>query len=185
MKTKTLAISVLLLAVVLAPLALAEEPIRRGPRSEHGRFGGRSAMNGDMAGLLLGRLADKLELTEKQRESIKAIREEARPEAEKSRQAVREVMKTLREATADGTKAEIIAAGKAVGDAFTEQALLRAATMKQVKTVLTDEQLAKLKELRAEMRERMQQRREDADGPRKPHSKGRGGQRRKNRPEQD
>ena len=190
MKTKTLTISILLLAVVLAPLTMAEESTRRGPRdgqgrSEQGRggFGGHPGTGGDMGGFLLGRLADKLELTEEQRADIKAVTEEAKPEAEESRKAVRQAMKALHEATAEGTKAEIIAAGKAVGDAMTKQALLRAATMKQVKELLTDEQLAKFEELKAEMRERMQQRRKDGDGPR--GKRGEGERRSRQRPDQD
>ncbi|MEN8126790.1 MAG: Spy/CpxP family protein refolding chaperone [Planctomycetota bacterium] len=167
MKTKTLTISILLLAMVLTPLAMAQPG--GGPRGGHGPrgggYGGHPGPSGDMGGFLLGRLADKLELTEEQRAEIKAIMEGTQPEAQEAREAVGEAMKALHEATADGTEAEIVAAGKAVGDAMTEQALLRAATMKQIKEVLTDEQLAKFEELKAEMRERMQQRREEG-GPR-------------------
>ncbi len=184
MKTRTLTISILLLAIVLAPLAMAERN-QRGPHSGrecgdfHKRPGGFSGHPG-MGGFLLGRMADKLELTDEQRADIKAITEEAKPEAEEVRQAVREAMKALHEATADGTKAEIIAAGKAVGDTMTEQALLRAATMKQIKEILTDEQLTQFEELKAEMKERMQQRHKDGDGPHK-----RDGQRRWQKPGQD
>jgi len=200
MKTRTLAISVLLLAVVLAPLAMAEEPVRRGPREAqrpnrgnfHGRtggFGGHPGMGGDMGGLLLGRLADRLELTEEQRAEIKAIMEGTQPEAEEARKAVAEAMKALHEATADGTEAEIIAAGKAVGDAFTDQALLRAGAWQQIKEVLTDEQIAKLEELKAQMKERMQQHFKDGDGPHRSRDKGgkegRDGQHRRQRPDQD
>ncbi|MHC4783995.1 MAG: hypothetical protein ACYTE0_13250, partial [Planctomycetota bacterium] len=75
-------------------------------------------------------------------------------------------------ATEDGTEAEIIAAGKELGDALTNQALQKSATMKAVKAVLTEEQVAQLVEIKAEMKERMQQRREKGqDGPR---GKGRG-----------
>ncbi len=191
MKTRTLTISILLLAIVLAPLAMAERN-QRGPHSgrEHGNFhkrpGGFSGHPG-MGGFLLGRMADKLELTDEQRADIKAITEEAKPEAEEVRQAVREAMKALHEATADGTEAEIIAAGKAVGDTMTEQALLRAARMKQraarmerIEEILTDEQFAQFEELKAEMKKRMQQRHKDGDGPHK-----RDGQRRWQKPDQD
>ena len=202
MKTRTLTISILLLAVVLAPLAMAaEEPAPRGPRSGQGGrdrgdfqgrpggFGGHPGFGGDMGGFLLGRLADRLELTEDQRAEIKAIMEGTRPEAEEARKAVAEAMKALHEATSDGTEAEIIAAGKAVGDAFTEQALLRATGWKQIKEVLTAEQLAKLEELKAQMKTRMLQQRKDGDGPGRPRGtggkEGRDGQRRRQRPDQD
>ena len=181
MKTKTLTISILLLAAVLTPLAMAKPGPRGG--QERGGFRGHPGMGGDMGGFLLGRMADKLDLTEEQRADIEAITDEAKPEAKEARQAVREAMRALHEATADGTEAEIIAAGKAVGDAMTEQALLRAITMKQIKEILTDEQLAEFEELKAEMRERMQQRRKDGDGPR--GKRGEGGRRNRQQPDQD
>ena len=188
MKTKTLAISILLLAVVLAPLAMAEEPARRGPRGgqgpghfqgQPGGFGGHPGMGpmeqGGFAKRLLGRIGDKLELTEEQRESIQAIVESNEENVKESRKAIHEAMQALHEAAAEGTEAEIIAAGKALGDAFTEQALQRANVMKQVKEVLTDEQIEQLGELKAQMKERMQQRREKAqDDPRGKRGKGRG-----------
>ncbi|MHC4258259.1 MAG: Spy/CpxP family protein refolding chaperone [Planctomycetota bacterium] len=75
------------------------------------------AVSGDILGgfakLLLGRIGDKLELTEEQRESIKAIFEANKENAKQSRKAVHEAMQALHEAAAEGTEAEIIAAGKA------------------------------------------------------------------------
>ena len=181
MKTKKLAISILLLAVVLAPLAMAEEPAPRGPRGGQGHggrpggFGGHPGMGqGDIGQFILGRIGDRLELTEEQRTEIKGIFEDSKEDREALRAAIQEAMKALHEATQDGTEAEIIAAGKALGDAHTNQALQKAATMKSVKAVLTDEQIAQLGEVKAEMKERMQQRREKGqDGPRGKHSKGR------------
>lgn len=187
MKTKTLTISLILLAVILAPLAIAEEPAPRGPRGGQGRgdfqgrpggFGGHPGMGpmeqGGFAKRLLGRIGDKLELTEEQRESIQAIVESNEENAKESRKAIHEAMQALHEAAAEGTEAEIIAAGKALGDAFTEQALQRANIMKQVKEVLTDEQIEQLGELKAQMKERMQQRWEKGqDGPRGKRGKGR------------
>ena len=185
MKTQTLTISILLLAIVLAPLAVAE-PDQRGPRGDqggrergdfHGRtggFGGHPGMGGGMGGFLLGRLADRLELTEAQRAEIKAIMEGTRSEAEEARKAVGEAMKALHEATADGTEAEIIAAGKAVGDTLTEQALLRATITKQIKEILTEEQLAQFEELKAQMKERMQQYRKGEGKPRGERGEGEG-----------
>ena len=71
MKTKKLAISILLLAVVLAPLAMAEELAPRGPLGGQGRpggFGRHPGMGqGDIGQFILGRMGDRLELTEQQR----------------------------------------------------------------------------------------------------------------------
>ena len=154
MKMKTLAISVLLLAVIMAPLALAEEPAPRGPRGgqggprqDRGQFQGRGGFagqpggmmgspfmgDGDLARIILGRMGQRLELTEEQEEQIKAIVEANKENAKTSGTAIREAMQALREATETGVEAEIIAAGKAVGDAYTEQALQRANITKQVK----------------------------------------------------
>ena len=187
MNTRTLTLSILLLAVILAPLAMAEKPAPCGPYGGQGRgnfqgrpggFGRHLGMGpmeqGGFAKLLLGRIGDKLELTEEQRESIKAIFEANKENAKQSRKAVHEAMQALHEAAAEGTEAEIIAAGKALGDAFTEQAFQRSNVMKQVKEVLTDEQIEQLGELKAQMKERMQQWHEqDQDGPHGKRGKGR------------
>jgi Spy/CpxP family protein refolding chaperone len=125
--------------------------------------------------MLLGRVGERLELTDEQREQIKAVLEESKPTDTKD--TIAEAMKALREATAGGKEAEIIAAGKAVGDAFTQRALKQAETMKKIKEILTDEQKVKLEEIQAKMKERMQQRREgNFDGPpRRRNNSGRDG----------
>jgi Spy/CpxP family protein refolding chaperone len=173
MKKRTFTISLLLAACILAPLAMAEDaPAPRGPRHGQGRnfqdrpgeFGGHPGMGpmeqGGFAKHLLGRIGDKLELTEAQRESIQAIVDSNEENAKESRKAIRQAMQALHEAAAEGTEAEIIAAGKTLGDAFTELALQRSNSMKQVKEVLTDAQIEKWGELKAQMKERMQQRSE-------------------------
>jgi hypothetical protein len=131
------------MAVVLAPLTMAEEPARRGLRGGQGRgnfhgrpggFGGLPGMGQDDIGrFILGRVGDRLELTEEQRTEIKGIFEDSKQDRQASRTAVQEGMKALHEATEDGTEAEIIAAGKELGDALTNQALQKSATMKAVK----------------------------------------------------
>lgn len=174
MKTKTLVIATLLLAVILAPLAIAEaeEAAPRGPRNGQARpgrggFGGqpnrammpsRGMGEGNLTRLLLGRMGERLNLTDEQKEQIKTITEENKKKAEKARSVVRKAMRALFEATEEGGEAEIIAAGKAVGDAYTEQALQRSKIAKQIKGELTEEQLTQLEEMKAQMKERMQQR---------------------------
>lgn len=195
MKAKTLVIGLILAAFVLAPLAMAaEEPPQRGPRGGQGqgpRGSQRQGPRGDQGQGLrgqrgfgrgfdpLGRVLNQLDLTAEQQEKVDAIREENRDKTRQTRTAVREAMQTLNEATEKGTEAEIIAAGKTLGDAFTQQALHRAKTTKQIKAVLTEEQLKELDKLQTEMKERMQQRRQQGpqgpqggpggpDGPREP-----------------
>lgn len=193
-------IALVLIAVILAPLAIAEP--EGGPRGSRrgGGFGGPGAggpgaggpqgrmqhsgapSQGGLGQMLLGRVAEKLELTEDQKTEIKAIVEGNKENIKKSHEAIRDAMQKLNEAAEKGVEAEIIAAGKAVGDAHTERALQQANIAKQIKEVLTDEQEAKLKELKAEMKERMQQRREGREEgkqgnrpPRKPRGQGKGG----------
>lgn len=186
MKTKTLMIGLILLALIAAPLAMAEPEggprDGRGPRDGGPRggrmYGGGGGPRGGMYGggmhgggfgggfgqMLLGRMAEKLELTDDQKTQIKAIVEANKDNVEESRQAIQEAMKALHQASEGGVEAEVIAAGKALGDAFTEQALQRANIAKQIKEVLTDEELAQLEEMKAGMKERMQQRRQQGRG---------------------
>lgn len=177
MNTKTLTLTVLLAALILTPLAIAAPD---GAPRERGGRGGFGGGRGGMGNILNGRMAEELELTEAQKEKIKAITEKNREAAQTTRQAVRETMQALNDAVDGGDEATITTAGKAVGDAMTKQALLRAATSKSIKAELTEEQRAKFKELRAEMRERMQQMRQNRSerGEGRPRRGGRNGERR-------
>ena len=185
MTTKTLAIGLIILAVAAAPLAIAEPGHGRGPhggfgggpgmggpehrpvgpRGPHGGFGGGPGMGGDRIGHLLGRLGDKLELTETQRTEIEAIAEDAHIEREHSHNAIREAMENLHKAADEGTEAEIVAAGKELADAFTQQALLRSAIRKEIENILTEGQFAQIEEIKAQRKgraERMHRRRHKA-----------------------
>jgi Spy/CpxP family protein refolding chaperone len=190
MKTRTLTLSILLLAVILAPLAMAQRSPQRGPGShdcpdpqgpggfggrQGGGFGGHPGMGrGDMGQFLLGRMGDKLGLTEEQRTEIKGILENCKENQEATKGAIPDAMKALHKAAEDGDEAAVDDAAKALADAFKQKALQKAATMKAVKALLTDEQVAQLDEIKAEMKERMQQRREKGqDSPRGKHGKGR------------
>ena len=77
MKTRTLTISVLLLAILLAPLAMAGEFEGRGPRGRGERPrrgpGGPGGFHGGIGRMLLGRAGERIGLTDEQREEIEAI----------------------------------------------------------------------------------------------------------------
>ncbi|MBC8379473.1 MAG: Spy/CpxP family protein refolding chaperone [Planctomycetes bacterium] len=203
MKTKHLILTVLLAALIVAPLALAapgdgprgprdgqDGQQGQGPRGE-GRMGMRPqgpGRGGNLAQMLQGRLGKELNLTDEQKEAIKTIADESKTALQEGRQAAQDAMQALHEAADSGTEAEIIAAGKAAGDALTQQALNKATVSNKIKAELTDEQLAKLEELKAEMKERFEQRRQergDGDGPQR--GKGRRGEHRgrKQSPEDD
>jgi len=178
MKTKTLAISILLLAIVLTPLAMgAEDNAPRGPRG--GGQGAPGAPRGMRGGIGGDRLMQQLDLTEEQQAKVKAIQEESRPQMQEARQAIQKANQALQEAIEDGTDEQILAAAKAVGEASGKEGVLRAKTGRKVNAVLTPEQQAKFKQLRTQMRERMQQRMQSgpADGaPAQGGRQGRGGQ---------
>lgn len=182
MKMKKLTISVLLFAAILAPLAVAAdgdfEP--RGPRGRQGNcdfqgrpggFGGGPGKGfmgqGGMGQFLLGRIGNKLDLTEEQRAEIKIIMAECKDDREATQDTVREAMKALHEAAETGEEEAVADAAKTLADAFAQKALMMAETKKDIQAVLTDEQTAQLEELKSEMKERMQQRKEsDQFGPR-------------------
>jgi Spy/CpxP family protein refolding chaperone len=115
----------------------------------------------------LGRLGDRLELTEEQKAQIQLIIETNKENVQTANTAVRESIQALSEAAENGTEAEIIAAGKAVGDAYTEQALQRVNVTTQIKEKLTVEQLAELEALKTEVNEQRPLRlRQGMQGPR-------------------
>lgn len=171
MKTRTVVMGMVVLAALLAPMVLAA-PDAAGPRGQRGQGGpegmpgmrggfGGGMMGGDTLSMVLGRGAEDLQLTDAQRTKLEAIREENREKTQELQTAVRDATMALNEAVEAGDDAKIAAAGKALGDAYTKQALHRAAVTKQVKAVLTQEQITKLQDLRTQMRERMMQRRQD------------------------
>ena len=186
MKTRKLTITLILAAIILAPLALAAaEENPRGSKKERGRPPRqkptsrpapptRGSARGDLAQMLLGPMGQKLKLTDEQQKKIKAISEDSKTTILEGRKAVQKATLAWREAVEEGTEAKIIAAGKTVGDAFTQQGLKKAAVTRNIKAELTKEQLLKFKELQAKRKEQMQRRpvpRGKADDPKKRDSK--------------
>lgn len=179
---KKVLITSVLVAAMLAPLAMAaEEGAPRGQRSSGGGMMGYGMGDGNFAQMLLGRMGEELNLTEEQKASIQKIADESKSAVEANREAVRTAMQNLNEAADKGDEAAITAAGKAAGEAMTKQALQRAEVAKKVNAVLTPEQKAKLEQMKADMKTRMQERREQmmqGEGPgperRGPRGEGRG-----------
>lgn len=131
-----------------------------GPGGQGGRgfgmFGpGPGGRGGPMAGLMMHGLG-QLDLTEEQKAKIKAIVEENRP----ATQEIAKKMIAAREALGDAItadpvdKALIGEKAKAVAAVELESALLRADVHGKVFGVLTPEQQAKARQLRAEAKER-------------------------------
>jgi Spy/CpxP family protein refolding chaperone len=120
---------------------------RRGPagpawQGEHGRP------------MMLERILHKLDLTDEQAEQVKTIREGNKEKMKAARKAVAEATKALHETTfQDANEATIRAAATVLGKALGDKAVLQATRIASIKKVLTGEQLMKLKESRAEMKE--------------------------------
>ena len=121
-----------------------------------------------MAGQVEPRFGRQLNLTDEQKEQIQAIREANKDENQLANETVRITMQALNRAKENGTEAEIIAAGKAAGDALIQQALQQVAVAAQIKEVLTPEQLAQSEEIKAQARERIQERLQQGPGARGP-----------------
>ena len=151
MKTKNITISLLFLAMVMAPLAIAEEDAATPPIGP--RIGGHGQ-------LLPGPVGEKLGLTEEQKETIKGIIENSKADAKTTKDATPDAMKALDEAAEGGDEAAIAAAAKTLADAIASKAVKRVSTDKAIKAVLTEEQNAQLETMKAEMKDRIQQRRE-------------------------
>jgi periplasmic protein CpxP/Spy len=101
-----------------------------------------------------------LNLTEDQKEQMKAIREKSKEQMKEVHKALGDAHKALREAAAseDIDEAKISELSKSLADNMAEAAILKASIHKEMQALLTDEQKAKCEEKRAEMKKRMEER---------------------------
>jgi protein CpxP len=155
MKSAVTTLAALLL--VFASNAFAQDPDfdrpeRRG-RNLHPR-----AERGDMLKKALGRL----DLTDEQKESIKAMFESHREKMQPGREALHDARKALREEMQSDSfdEAAIRQLSVKVHATETDMAVDRAAFRHQVLQLLTEEQRAELKEMQARRKERMKERRD-------------------------
>jgi periplasmic protein CpxP/Spy len=117
---------------------------------------------------MMGAIMHKLDLTDEQREKIETIMDENHAKTSAARRAVEKARRSLEEAiAADANEPVIRKAAAAVGTAIGDEAVLKVKTMKEIKAVLTPEQIKKLDEIKAEMKSR----------PMRPMQDGQGGQR--------
>ena len=155
--TKTLvAASVVALGMAVAvpyinaqdqPQAQQGEHARRGGRGPGGRMGPGGPMGGGFPGVMR-------DLTEAQREQVKAIREKhaerIRPLAERARTA----REALNNAVMSGNTGNLQALSIEVGNAETELTFAQAQVQAEIYNVLTAEQKQKIAERRKQMEER-------------------------------
>jgi Spy/CpxP family protein refolding chaperone len=90
-----------------------------------------------------------LNLTEEQREQIRAILEEAEDVSEANREIVADATEALHTAVIEGSDEKAIReAATNLGNALGDQAVQRASIIASIKEVLTDEQLEQLQEMK-------------------------------------
>ena len=149
-----------LLAVVsmamLSVTAYADDDGRRGDRGPRG--GGPGVGMPGMPGpeMMVGRMAERLDLDDTQRESVRSIMEAAKPELK----ALREKAMANRNALValDAGDAEVQNIAIANGEIATEATLLFTRIRGEVHAVWTDEQRAKLVELKGRAGDRKERR---------------------------
>lgn len=143
-------LSLSLAAALLLTAAAAIAQPRRGP----GRFGppGHGPGAGPGAGLLHGPLADRLELTDEQRDTIRGIleaqREAARPWHEDLQSLEGELESAIEAEPFDEEAVRALA--RQIADIRVELAVARARVAQEVRAVLDPEQRETLGELRAQ-----------------------------------
>jgi Spy/CpxP family protein refolding chaperone len=108
-------------------------------------------------------MLSRLDLTDEQKESVKQITEAAKEKNKTAAEAVGEARKALQEAVVEGDETAIRKAATNLGKVLGDQAVLKFQTRTSIKAVLTPEQLQKLAELKATMKERAEKFREKMD----------------------
>jgi len=140
-------------------------PMPGGPGMGSGAPGMRQGPGGPDG--IMGAIMHKLDLTDEQREKIETIMDENHAKTSAARRTVEKARKALEEAvSSDADEAAIRKAATALGTALGDEAVLKVKTMKEIKAVLTPEQIKKLDELKTEMKSR----------PLRPMQGGQGGQ---------
>jgi len=137
----------LLVGGVLAAAAIPSAGIASdgGGPGAHGHRGGIAAR--------LMRVADEIGLTQDQKDEIRAILEANKPQAQALRTDMRSTLKALDEAIEGGADNDTIAELAIEAHALRGEAReLKQAVRKEIGAVLTPEQKAQLKEMRAERR---------------------------------
>ena len=165
MKKKIAAI--LIVSLLSVSMAMAQNPGQYAPKGHRGQGGKFDGGFGDRSqgfGMVL-RMADKLELTDSQKAEIKAQMEKnglARIDKEAELEKAELKLRNLR--MNDASDSEILAAIDKVGQLKTDLQKMRFQHRSQMKSILTEDQLNKLDELRKEFRKDRSGRRGRFDG---------------------
>ncbi len=150
--------TVLLALVSSALLATGAYAHFDGDKGQRGRHFDGPGFGMPMPGMMLGRIADHLDLDDVQRESVRNIMSAARPEMEALRERFRANHEALRALAAGDPEIQNIAISN--GELATEATLLFARVHGEIDAVLTDEQRAQIAEFRERRSERRAERAE-------------------------
>ena len=143
MRMNKTALLALLTSGLLAASAYADFDDKKGPRGRH--FDG-PGFGMPPPGMMLERMAERLDLDEAQRESVDNIMNAARPEMKALRERAKANHEALRALNPGDPAVQNIAISN--GELATEATLLFARVHGEVDAVLTDEQRAELVELK-------------------------------------
>lgn len=155
MNTKKAGLLAFVTVAMLSTIAYAgANDGRPGP----GRSGGGPGFGMFDPGMNIGRMAERLDLDEVQRESVKNIMESAKPELKALREQFSANREALEALGAGDPEVQNIAVSN--GQLATEATLLLSRIRGEIHAVLTDEQLAKAAELKEEKKARRMERSE-------------------------
>jgi len=155
MKAKTVTSGLIATAVLISGLALAG-PGRDGANCGHNKRGEYSMFKEGRQDRMLERMTEKLDLTDDQQLSVRAIMDEFQPRKQALRDTMKENRQALREAqhsdSPDLNTIRNLAEQK--GQYVTEKTLLRAEVKTRMDAVLTAEQRTKMQEMHEKRRSR-------------------------------
>ena len=155
MRMNKTALLALLTSGLLAASAYAESDDTKGPRGRH--FDG-PGFGMPHPGMMMGRMAERLDLDDAQRESVDNIMNAAKPEIKALRERAKANHDALRALGAGDPEVQNIAISN--GELATEATLLFARVRGEIDAVLTEEQRAELAELKDRAGDRRSDRKE-------------------------
>ena len=142
MRMNKTALLALVASSLLAASAYADVDDKKGPRGE--RFDG-PGFGMPHPGMMMGRVAERLDLDEAQRESVDNIMSAAKPEIKALRERAKANHEALKALGPGDPEVQNLAISN--GELATEATLLFARVRGEIDAVLTDEQRAELAEL--------------------------------------
>lgn len=128
-----------------------------------GMMGGSGGQGQQMQDMMLTRMLRGLKLTKEQQTEVKDIQADSKEKGQELQHNIMGLTRKLQESVMNEANPEkIMDIAKNLGAAMGQQAVQKVKTTKQIKAVLTEEQLEKLEDMQVQMRERMEQMHEQA-----------------------